>query len=87
LFAGERGVLRAGAEATMDSAVAQKPKRRVYAAEFKSRLGVGDTWLRELEKRGRIPKSHIDPGGKRKWWSEDEVNAVIAGQWPERSLA
>jgi hypothetical protein len=71
----------------MDPTAMEKPRRRVYAAELKSRLGVGDTWLRELEKRGRIPKGRIDPGGKRRWWPEEDVDAVIAGQWPERTAA
>jgi hypothetical protein len=41
--------------------------RRVYTKELKEKLGCGDTWLRELEKRGRIPKGRKDPDGKRKW--------------------
>jgi hypothetical protein len=53
--------------------------RRVYAREFKARLGCGDTWLRELELRGQIPKARKDPGGKRKWWTEAEVEAVVRG--------
>ena len=56
-----------------------KRSRRVYTAEFKARLGVGDTWLRELERRGRIPRARKDPDAKRKWWPDDEVDAVVAG--------
>lgn len=57
----------------------EQPKRRVYAAELKARLGCGDTWLRELEKRNRIPKAHKDPDGKRKWWTDAEADAIVSG--------
>lgn len=57
----------------------QSPRRRVYAAELKARTGWGDTWLRELEKRGRIPKGRVDPGGKRKWWTDAEADAIVFG--------
>ena len=63
----------------MDPAANPRPKRRVYATEFKKRLGVGDTWLRTMEMRGQIPSSRVDAGGRRKWWLEDEVDAVVAG--------
>lgn len=56
-----------------------KPSRRVYAREFKERLGVGDTWLRQLENVGRIPRGRKDPGTKRKWWTSEEVDAIVAG--------
>jgi predicted DNA-binding transcriptional regulator AlpA len=53
--------------------------RRVYAKELKARTGYGDTWLRELERRGKIPPSRRDPDGKRKWWLDSEVDAIVAG--------
>lgn len=56
-----------------------KPTRRVYAAELRVRLGCGETWLRELEKRGQIPQGRKDPGAKRKWWPDDEADAIISG--------
>ena len=57
-----------------------KGKRRVYAAELKRRTGYGDTWLRRLEKTGRIKKGRRDPGGKRKWWTEAEADAIVNGK-------
>jgi hypothetical protein len=59
-----------------------EPTRRVYARELKQRLGFSDTWLRELEKRGRIPPGRRDPGGKRKFWFDDEVDAIVNGEAP-----
>ena len=55
-------------------------RRRVCTPELKQRTGYGDTWLRELEKRGRIPEGHKDPGGLRKWWTDDEADAIVRGQ-------
>lgn len=51
---------------------------------YLSRTPIADTWLRELEKRGRIPKARrTDPGGKRKFWFDDEVDdevdAIVRG--------
>jgi DNA-binding transcriptional MerR regulator len=54
-------------------------RRRVYASELKARLGVGDTWLRQLEKRGKIPPARKDEGGKRKYWLSDEAEAIVRG--------
>ena len=56
-----------------------KPTRRVYAAELRLRLGCGETWLRELEKRGQIPPGRRDPGAKRKWWPDDEAERIVNG--------
>ena len=60
-----------------------KASRRVYKAELMRRTGYGDTWLRELEKRGRIPKARCDPGGKRLFWLDDEADAIVRGTAPE----
>jgi hypothetical protein len=54
--------------------------RRVYRRELRQRLGVGDTWLRELIKRGIVPAPHKDPGGKRDWWLDAEADAIVAGR-------
>ena len=51
-------------------------RRRVYAPELQSLLGCSDTWLGKLEKRGAIPPARIDPGGRRKWWWSDELDAT-----------
>ena len=56
-----------------------KSTRRVYAPELRERLGVGATWLRHLEVAGRIPPGRTDPGGKRKFWLEEDVEPVIRG--------
>jgi len=51
--------------------------RRVYTREMKVLLGCGSTWLRHLEKKGVIPQGRRDPGGKRKWWTASEANAIV----------
>ena len=53
--------------------------RRVYTKELKERTGWGDTWLRELERNGKIPPSRRDPDGKRKFWTDAEADAIVAG--------
>lgn len=53
--------------------------RRVYTRELKERTGYGETWIRTLEKRGTIPKGRVDPGGRRKWWTEGEAQQIVAG--------
>lgn len=57
-----------------------KVHRRVYRKELKARTGYGDTWLGILEKRGKIPRGRTDPGGKRKWWTDEEADAIVAGK-------
>jgi hypothetical protein len=57
------------------SSIAPAPRRRVYATELKRRLDCSDTWLRRLEKEGRIPRSRKDTGTKRKFWFDDELQA------------
>jgi hypothetical protein len=69
----------------MESTMHDKPSRRVYKPELKQRTGYGDTWLRALEKSGRIPAGHTDPGCKRKWWLEDEADAIVRGLVPTSS--
>lgn len=56
-----------------------KPSRRVYAREIKDRTGWSDTWLRLCEKAGRIPASRKDVGGRRKWWTEADAEAIVNG--------
>ena len=56
-----------------------KPSRRVYKPELRQRTGWGDTWLRTQEKAGRIPAGRPDPGCKRKWWLEEEADAIVKG--------
>jgi hypothetical protein len=55
------------------------PSRRVYRRELRERLGYGDTWFGELQKRGRIPRGHRDPGGNREWWTDIEAEAIVRG--------
>lgn len=61
--------------------------RRVYTRELKVRTGYGDTWIRTLEKRGTIPKGRVDPGGRRKWWTEAEAQQIVAGTPPQQQAA
>ena len=61
--------------------------RRVYRPELSRLTGWGVTWLRSLEKSGKIPAGRIDEGGKRKWWPESEVRAIVAGSSPEKTKA
>lgn len=56
--------------------------RRIYKRELKELTGWGDTWIRELERRGTIPKGRVDEGGKRLWWPASEVRAMLAGRKP-----
>jgi hypothetical protein len=56
-----------------------KTTRRVYKSELKRRTGWGDTWLRTKEKRGHIPAGRTDPGGKRKWWTDEEADQIVSG--------
>jgi hypothetical protein len=56
-----------------------RPRRRVYKPELKRRTGWGDTWIRQLEKNGKIPEGRTDPGGKRKFWFDDEADAIVSG--------
>ncbi len=51
--------------------------RRVYRREFAEVLGCGNTWFRQLEKRGAIPPGKRDPGGKKVWWQASEVKATL----------
>jgi len=51
--------------------------RRVFGREFRDALGVGGTWFRTLQQRGVIPRGRTDPGGRRQWWTESEVNAAL----------
>ena len=59
-----------------------KPSRRVYKPELKRRTLRGETWLRMQEKAGRIPERRTDPGCKRKWWLDDEADAIVKGVAP-----
>jgi len=54
--------------------------RRVYKKEFCERLGVKPAWFDVLRGRGFIPLARTDPGCKRLWWVDVEVDAVILGQ-------
>ncbi len=52
--------------------------RRVYRPELKQRLGYRDTWFRLQRKAGRIKPGHVDPGGRREWWTDAEADEIIA---------
>jgi predicted DNA-binding transcriptional regulator AlpA len=52
--------------------------RRVNRREFRTLLGVGVTWFRELQKRGVIPPGRHDHGGRRLWWTQAEVDDTLA---------
>jgi hypothetical protein len=55
--------------------------RRVYARELREKLGIGETWLKRLEETGRIPRGRTDPGGNRKFWLDDEAEAIVRGEY------
>lgn len=55
----------------------QRLQRRLYRAELRAALGYGDSWFREQQRRGIIPKGHTDPGGKREWFSEAEARQIV----------
>jgi predicted DNA-binding transcriptional regulator AlpA len=48
--------------------------RRVYKPELMRRLGYGETWFRRKQLDGTIPSGYRDPGGKRVWWPQEEVD-------------
>ena len=50
------------------------------AQELERLTGWGTTWIRTLEKRGKIPAGRRDEGGKRKWWPESEARAIVEGR-------
>ena len=52
-----------------------KVTRRVYHRELQTRTGWGPTWIRTLEKTGKIPPGRVDEGGKRKWWTEPKPSS------------
>jgi hypothetical protein len=52
-------------------------ERRVYRRELREALGFGASWYRELQKRGVIPRGHVDAGGRREWFSESEAREII----------
>jgi hypothetical protein len=56
-----------------------KLERRVFAAEICSAMGITPTWLRVLERAGKIPAARRDPGARRKWWTESEAASIISG--------
>jgi predicted DNA-binding transcriptional regulator AlpA len=51
--------------------------RRIYMKEMKALSGWGDTWIRILEEKGKIPRGRRDVGGKRKWWPASEVKNIL----------
>lgn len=55
-------------------------ERRVYRPELERLTGWRTTWIRTLEKRGKIPAGRVDEGGKRKWWPESEARAIVEGR-------
>ena len=63
------------------------PSRRVYMPEFRERTGYSDTWTLVLERRGSVPKFRKDPGGKRKFLFEEEVDAVVRGEYRPKAEA
>jgi DNA-binding transcriptional MerR regulator len=56
-----------------------KLERRVSAAELAQALGITRTWLRALERAGKIPAARRDVGARRKYWTEAEARAIVAG--------
>jgi hypothetical protein len=65
----------------MSTAKAAPPSpRRVYKREFCERLGVKPAWFDVLRGTGVIPAARRDPGCKRLWWTDAQVDAVILGE-------
>ena len=54
--------------------------RRVYSRELRERTGYGETWFRTLIKAGKIPAGRVDDGGKRRWWTDAEADAIVEGR-------
>jgi hypothetical protein len=52
-------------------------QRRVYRRELREALGYGESWYRDLQKRGVIPRGHVDAGGRREWFTESEARAIV----------
>lgn len=50
---------------------------RISAKDFRNLLRYGPTWFRTLQLRGIVPPGHVDPGGRRLWFTEAEVVATL----------
>lgn len=61
-------------------------ERLLRPNEVYGRVGMGDTWIRELEKQGKFPRPvHMGTGKvKRRAYRESEINAWIAERISER---
>lgn len=57
----------------------KRSERRVWGPELAERCGFTPTWLRVLERKGRIPPARRDPGSRRKFWLESEADSIVAG--------
>jgi hypothetical protein len=57
-------------------------ERRVYRDEMSQRMGRSKEWIRELERRSKIPKARYDEGSRRGYWLESEVIKILAGKAP-----
>lgn len=53
--------------------------RRVFAAEYRRALGgISDTWLRSMYARGVVQRPQYDPGGRRRWWTDEQLASDLA---------
>ena len=57
--------------------------RRVTARQVAKALCLKPSWFGELQRRGVLPRGHTDPGGRRRWFTEAEVNQIIS-KWATR---
>jgi predicted DNA-binding transcriptional regulator AlpA len=64
----------------------EKIERLLRPREVRERVGMGDTWIRALEKRSVFPRSiYIGTGKvKRRAYRESEIDAWIAERLAER---
>lgn len=64
----------------------QAPERLLRPHTVYARVGMGDTWIRELEKQGKFPRPvYIGTGKvKRRAYREREIEAWIAERIAER---
>jgi len=51
---------------------------RVYRREFERALNYSTTWFGKKMKDGVIPRPHVDPGGRRGWWTRHEFLETMA---------
>lgn len=53
--------------------------RRIFAREYPQALGgISDTWHRHLCNNGTLERPQYDPGGRRRWWTDEQLATDLA---------